>query len=109
STLALLVTCKTFDLLKVAHAKIQAITMPGFGTSARTKTNALAVMQHLGVTARAIDIRLLCLEEMRALGHHPFGIGLDGLTVETFAAKLHDVPADLCNDLVFENVQARMR
>src|SRR6185369_14133428 len=33
----------------------------------------------------------------------------DGLTVDTFAAKLHDVPADQCNDLTFENVQARMR
>ena len=109
STLALLVACKTFDLLKVAHAKIQAITMPGFGTSTRTNRNAHALMQHLGVTAREIDIRLLCLVEMRTLNHQPFGIALDGLTVETFAAKLHDVPADRCHDLVFENVQARMR
>jgi NAD+ synthase (glutamine-hydrolysing) len=46
---------------------------------------------------------------MRALGHRPFGIALDGLTVETLAAKLHDVPADRCHDLIFENVQARMR
>ena len=109
STLALLVTCKTFDLLSVARSKIQALTMPGFGTTQRTKGNALALMQHLGVTAREIDIRLLCLEEMRALGHRPFGIALDGLTVETFTAKLLDVPANRCHDLTFENVQARMR
>ena len=37
STLALLVTCKTFDLLSVSRPKIQALTMPGFGTTARTK------------------------------------------------------------------------
>jgi NAD+ synthase (glutamine-hydrolysing) len=109
STLALLVTCKTFDALRVQRGKIQALTMPGFGTTQRTKANALALMQHLGVSAREIDIRSLCLEEMRALGHRPFGIALDGLTVENFAAKLRDVPADCYHDLTFENVQARMR
>jgi NAD+ synthase (glutamine-hydrolysing) len=83
--------------------------MPGFGTSQRTKGNALALMKLLGVSAREVDIRLLCLEEMRALGHRPFGIALDGVTVETFAAKLHEVTAEQCQDLVFENVQARMR
>jgi NAD+ synthase (glutamine-hydrolysing) len=109
STLALLVTCKTFDALSIPRAKIQALTMPGFGTTQRTKVNAIDLMKHLGVTAREIDIRLLCLEEMRALDHRPFGIALDSLTVDTFAAKLNDVPADRRSDLTFENVQARMR
>jgi NAD+ synthase (glutamine-hydrolysing) len=109
STLALLVACKTFDLLQAPRSKIQAITMPGFGTTPRTQANALAIMRHLGVAARTIDIRLLCLEEMRALGHQPFGIPLEGLTVETLSSKLLDVPAERRNDLVFENVQARMR
>src|SRR5207253_1770503 len=68
-----------------------------------------ALMRHLGVGTREIEIRSLCLEEMRALNHRPFGIALDGLTVESLAAKLHDVPADCCNDLTFVNVQARMR
>jgi NAD+ synthase (glutamine-hydrolysing) len=109
STLALLVACKTFDTLQTPRAKIGALTMPGFGTTARTRANANALMQHLGVTAREIDIRQLCLDEMRSLGHRPFGIALDGLTLESFAAKLHDVPAERRQDLVFENVQARMR
>jgi NAD+ synthase (glutamine-hydrolysing) len=109
STLALLVTCKTFDALEMPHDKIQAITMPGFGTGQRTKTNAHALMKHLGVSVREIDIRQLCLEEMRALGHHPFDIVLDGLTVETFMAKLYELTAAQRKDLVFENVQARMR
>ncbi len=109
STLALLVACKTFDALASPRTKIQALTMPGFGTTPRTKTNALALMQLLGAAAREIDIRLLCLEEMRRLGHRPFGIDLDGLTVESFSSKLRDVPAESCHDLVFENVQARMR
>jgi len=109
STLALLVTCKTFQLLDVSPTKIQALTMPGFGTTARTRGNAHKLMQQLGVTAREVDIRSLCLEQMRALGHAPFGITLDGLTVETLTANLQSIPAEKRHDLVFENVQARMR
>ena len=109
STLALLVACKTVDLLGLARATILGFTMPGFGTTSRTRDNAHALMRHLGVTAREIDIRGLCLEEMRALAHAPFGIPLDGLTVDSLTAKLRQVPVANRNDLVFENVQARMR
>jgi NAD+ synthase (glutamine-hydrolysing) len=109
STLGLLVVCKTFDWLGVPRQKIQALTMPGFGTTQRTLTNAHALMRHLGVSSSEVDIRPLCLEQMRALGHRPFGLPLDGLTVEGFMARLQDVPPEKHNDLVFENVQARMR
>jgi NAD+ synthase (glutamine-hydrolysing) len=109
STLALLVVCKTFDLLGVPRRGIRAYTMPGFGTTSATRTNAWALMQQLGVSAAEADIRLLCLEEMRALGHRPFGIDLAGLTVEEFTARLRQLKAESCEDLVFENVQARMR
>ncbi len=109
STLSLLVTCKTFDALGVPREKIHALTMPGFGTTDRTRGNALALMNHLGVNSRTVDIRTLCFEEMRALGHRPFGIALEGLTLDAFTAKLQAVPAEKRNDLVFENVQARMR
>ncbi len=109
STLALLVTCRTFDLLAVPRERIRAFTMPGFGTTSRTRANARALMQQLGVSASEVDIRGLCLEEMRALSHRPFVIDLKGLTVEDFVAQLQRVPPDRCQDLVFENVQARMR
>jgi NAD+ synthase (glutamine-hydrolysing) len=109
STLALLVTCKTFDLLGTPRTQIRALTMPGFGTSTRTLRNAEALMRHLGVSAAAIDIRLLCLEEMRALGHRPFGIALEGLSVDALSARLQEVPPAERHDLIFENVQARMR
>src|SRR5204862_7878986 len=36
STLALLVACKTVDALKVPRPRIQAFTLPGFGTTSRT-------------------------------------------------------------------------
>jgi NAD+ synthase (glutamine-hydrolysing) len=109
STLALLVTCKTFDLLGVPHTKVLAFTMPGFGTTSRTKGNAHALMRQLGVTAREVDIRPLCLEEWRALGHAPFGIPLAELNVEMLTGRLHQLPPEKRCDLVFENVQARMR
>jgi NAD+ synthase (glutamine-hydrolysing) len=109
STLALLVACKTMDALAVPRERILAYTMPGFGTSNRTRENARALMRRLGVTAREVDIRAMCLEEMRALGHQPFGIPLDGLKVEEFTERLNRRPADAGEQLVFENVQARTR
>ncbi len=114
STLALVVACKTMDRLGTPRARIQGITMPGFGTTSRTRHNAHALMKYLGVSAKEIDIRPLCLDEMRALGHRPFGIDLGSppggrLTVDELAARLQEVPAEKRNDLIFENVQARMR
>jgi NAD+ synthase (glutamine-hydrolysing) len=109
STLALLVACKTMDLLGAERSRVHALTMPGFGTTKRTRDNAVSLMRHLGVTAREVDIRDICIKEMRLLGHRPFGIDLEGLGVEEFTAKLRAVPAADRHDLVFENVQARMR
>ena len=109
STLALLVTAKTFDQLGVPRSQIHGINMPGFGTTVRTRANARALMQHMGVSSREIDIRALCLEEMRALGHQPFGINLAGLSLDGLTVKLKDLPPEKRSDLVFENIQARMR
>ncbi|HEY7311212.1 MAG TPA: NAD(+) synthase [Gemmataceae bacterium] len=109
STLALLVACKTMDALSAPRQRILGLTMPGFGTSNRTRDNARALMRQLGVCAREVDIRPLCLEEMRVLGHRPFGIDLAGLGVEELTERLRRLPPEECHDLVFENVQARMR
>jgi len=109
STLALLVTCRTADWIGMERSCIQALTMPGFGTTERTKQNATALMQQLGVSSREIDIRQLCLDEMCALGHSPFGINLHNLTIEELSEKLRRLPPEARHDLVFENVQARMR
>ncbi|MBM4255683.1 MAG: NAD(+) synthase [Deltaproteobacteria bacterium] len=109
STLALLVTCRTADAIGMERTRIQGLTMPGFGTTQRTRQNASALMDLLGISSRAIDIRQLCLEELRALGHHPFGIELPGLSVEEFSDRIRRLPAEKRQDLTFENVQARMR
>jgi NAD+ synthase (glutamine-hydrolysing) len=109
STLALLVACKTVDALGWPRTRVRALTMPGFGTTTRTLTNAQQLMRLLGVTAQEADIRALCLEELRLLGHKPFGIDVAGLGVAEFSEKLRHLPAERRHDLVFENVQARMR
>jgi NAD+ synthase (glutamine-hydrolysing) len=109
STLALLVATKAMDTLNRPRHRVQAFTLPGFGTSTRTLNNARALMKHLGVTAQEIDICGLCLEEMRLLGHRPFGIDLTNLSVDEFTAHLSQVPAAQCQDLAFENVQTRVR
>jgi NAD+ synthase (glutamine-hydrolysing) len=66
-------------------------------------------MRQLGVSSREIDIRELCLAEMRGLGHRPFGIGLEGLGVDELTDRLRRLGPEAREDLVFENVQARMR
>ena len=109
STLALLVACRTMDSVGSPRSNIRALTMPGFGTSRRTLANAQALMRHLGVSAELIDIREMCLIEMKALGHRPFGIDLGGLDVASLMARLRDLPPEQRSDLVFENIQARVR
>jgi NAD+ synthase (glutamine-hydrolysing) len=109
STLALLVVCKTFDLLGEPRGKMTTLTLPGFGTTERTRKNALILMRELGTCDRTVDIRPLCLEQLRALEHRPFGINLTGHTVESLTQALQALPEERRQDLVFENVQARVR
>lgn len=86
STLALLVCVKTFDKLGWPRKGIVGVTMPGFGTTDRTYTNAIDLMTSLGVTVREVSIRKACLQHFEDIGHD---------------AAVHDV--------VYENSQARER
>ena len=86
STLALLVVVETFKLLNRPLNEILVVTMPGFGTTKRTKNNAVAMAELLGVELRTIDIKPSCLQHFMDIGHD--------------AAKL---------DVTYENVQARER
>lgn len=109
STLALLVAVKMCDAQGWPRQRIHGLTMPGFGTTQGTRQNALDLMQHLGVRSETYDIRPLCLDAFRALGHHPFGIDVSRMTVTEAQAALANVPPQQAQDLVFENVQARLR
>ena len=71
STLALLVTARTFDFLHLDRSGIIGITMPGFGTTDRTYNNALELMRGLGVTIREIPIRDACTQHFQDIGLDP--------------------------------------
>jgi NAD+ synthase (glutamine-hydrolysing) len=86
STLALLVTIKAFDMLRLPRQGVTAITMPGFGTTARTRGNAEKLAALLQVNLRTIPIDDAVRGHFRDIGH-------DG--------SVHD--------LTFENAQARER
>ena len=57
STHALIVAAKVCDRLDIPRSIIRGYTMPGFGTSEGTKSNAWKLMNALGITAEEIDIR----------------------------------------------------
>ena len=86
STLALLVCVKTFDKLNLPRKGILGVTMPGFGTTDRTYTNAMNLMNSLGVMVREINIRKACMQHFEDIGHD---------------VSVHDV--------TYENSQARER
>ena len=71
STLALLVTGATFDSLGKDRKDIIAVTMPGFGTSNRTHSNASGLMAALGVDAREIPIGPSVSQHFSDIGHDP--------------------------------------
>lgn len=70
STLALLSTHRAFEIMGWDHAHILAVTMPGFGTTSRTKSNAIKLCEALGVTLKTIDITDISHKEFEAIEHH---------------------------------------
>lgn len=85
STLSLLVAAKTMDFLKLPRTNIHAFSLPGFGTTQRTKANATRLCRALGVSLGRVNITRSCQSHLKDLEH---GGG---------------------EDVVFENVQARYR
>jgi NAD+ synthase (glutamine-hydrolysing) len=85
STLALLAAVKTMDFLGIPRVNVHAYTLPGFGTTRRTKTNATRLCRALGVSFAQVDITRSCTLQLQDLGHEGKG------------------------DVVFENAQARYR
>lgn len=71
STLALLVAVLAFDKLGWARKRIIGITMPGFGTTVRTKSNAQDLMETLGVTVREIPIGKAVAQHFADIGQDP--------------------------------------
>lgn len=86
STLALLACVKAMEILGRSPKDVIGITMPCFGTTDRTKNNALDLMNLLGVTSKTVNIQKAVLQHFEDIGH----------------------PTDLY-DVTYENCQARER
>jgi len=86
SCLALLVTARAFDLLEKPRSGITTVTMPCYGTTRRTKSNARILSEELETSFREIDIAEAVALHFRDIGH---------------SAEDHSV--------VYENAQARER
>lgn len=69
STLALLVAVQAFDRMGWSRDRIVGVTMPGYGTTSRTKNNATELMDALGITSREISIAAACDQHFKDLGH----------------------------------------
>jgi NAD+ synthase (glutamine-hydrolysing) len=117
STLALLVACETYDALGWSRKNILGRSLPGFGTSNRTRENSLKLCQNAGIDFQVIDIRPQCIQMFIDLNYDPFGIKITEENhvirtpfeqAELFQRKLEKDALNK-NDLVFENVQARAR
>ncbi len=86
STLALLVAVEAFRKLKLDTAGIICVSMPGFGTTAHTRSNGAKLCKALGLKLRTIDISPACKAHLKAIGHN---------------GRTHDA--------AYENAQARER
>ncbi|SHK49731.1 NAD(+) synthase [Fibrobacter sp. UWEL] len=71
STLALLVIAETFKLMNRPASEILVLTMPGFGTTNRTKNNAVTMAELLGVELRTVSIKDACMQHFSDIGHDP--------------------------------------
>lgn len=71
STLALLVTVRTFDMLGLDRKGIIAVTMPCFGTTDRTYDNACKLSITLGATLQEVDIKEAVMLHFRDIGQDP--------------------------------------
>ena len=85
STLSLLVCVRAADILKRPRKDIVAVTMPCFGTTVRTRTNAEKLSELLGADLRTVDIKASVAQHLSDIGH-------SGAT-----------------DVTYENAQARER
>ena len=86
STLATLVCVEACDILGIDHSSVLAVSMPGFGTTGRTKTNAERLASTLGIEYREISIEESVRLHFKDIGHD-----------------------ESDTSVVFENAQARER
>jgi NAD+ synthase (glutamine-hydrolysing) len=86
STLTMLACARTVDMMGLGRKNLGAVTMPCFGTTDRTKSNAILLAEQLGAELKIVDIGKSVMQHFEDIGH-------------SFENK----------NVVFENAQARER
>ncbi len=71
STLAVLITGLAMKMMDRPLSDIIAVTMPCFGTTDRTRNNAMVLAERMGATLRTVDIAQSVRSHFRDIGHDP--------------------------------------
>lgn len=71
STLAVIICAEAVKMMGLPANYVNAVTMPCFGTTDRTKSNAIIVSEQLGATVRVIDIGESVMQHFKDIGHDP--------------------------------------
>ena len=97
STLAILVAARAVAMLGMDPDSVLAVTMPGFGTTDRTKDNAYGLMESLGCELREISIAANAKAHLEDIGHD---MSVRNVAYENAQARERtQVLMDLANDI----------
>ena len=97
STLALLIAAKAVDMLNIPRENITAVSMPCFGTTARTKGNSEILAAELHATRKTIDITNAVRQHFSDIGHDESV--LDVVYENTQARERTQIIMDIANSL----------
>ena len=97
SCLALLVMIRALDLLGRSHADVAAFSMPCFGTTGRTRSNAEKLCEQLGVRFKELPIADAVRQHFADIGHDE---NVRDVTYENSQARERtQILMDLSNEL----------
>ncbi len=97
SSLALLVCAEAMDILGRPHSDVVAVTMPCFGTTERTRSNAQIMAEAIGADFRIVDITTSVRQHLADIGHDPDA--LNNAFENAQARERTQVLMDIANDV----------
>lgn len=97
SSLALLVAARAADICGMPRSAIEAVSMPGFGTSGKTYDNSLALSKSVGASVRTIPVNALVSQHFKDISHDP---AVKNVTYENAQARARTyILMNLANEL----------
>ena len=100
STLAVMISAMAVKRMGLPSTNVIACTMPCFGTSSRTKSNAIVVAEQLGAEVRVIDISKSVYQHFDDIGHahDDYSVAYENAQARERTQVLMDI-ANKCNGL----------